>query len=80
MKAQLAAQIIATMNEDGLTMHAAERVTGFTAEALGRIHEIDLKGFSLDDLVQIVNRLAPDVDVALTFSRSRTRHVRPRNF
>lgn len=68
MKAKLAAEIIAVLDKRKLTVRAAEEITGVAAADISRVRNADLAKFTLDRLVRILHRLAPDVEVGLTFS------------
>jgi predicted XRE-type DNA-binding protein len=64
-KALLAAEIIKTLDQDGLTVRAAHARTGIAAADFSRIRNADLARFTLDRLVGIINRLGGRVEVKL---------------
>ena len=64
-KALLAAEIIKTLDRDGLTVRAAHARTGIAAADFSRIRNADLSRFTLDRLVGIINRLGARVEVKL---------------
>lgn len=69
-KALLAAEIIKTLDKDGLTVRAAQARTGIAAADFSRIRNADLARFTLDRLVGIINRLGARVEIKL-----KVRHV-----
>ncbi len=64
-KALLAAEIIKTLDRDGLTVRAAHARTGIAAADFSRIRNADLARFTLDRLVGIINRLGSRVELKL---------------
>ncbi len=62
-KALLAAEIIKALDRDGLTVRAAHTRTGIAAADFSRIRNADLRRFTLDRLVGIINRLGARVEV-----------------
>ena len=69
-KALLAAEIIKSLDRDGLTVRAAHARTGIAAADFSRIRNADLARFTLDRLVGIINRLGARVDVKLKIKPS----------
>jgi predicted XRE-type DNA-binding protein len=65
LKALLAAEIIKSLDRDGLTVRAAHARTGIAAADFSRIRNADLGRFTLDRLVGIINRLGSHVEVKL---------------
>jgi predicted XRE-type DNA-binding protein len=65
LKALLAAEIIKTLDRDGLTVRAAHARTGFAAADFSRIRNADLARFTADRLVSILNRLGSSVEVRI---------------
>ncbi|MGF9562445.1 helix-turn-helix transcriptional regulator [Neorhizobium sp. JUb45] len=57
MKAQLASEIIATLDRRKLTVREGEKLTGVTAADLSRIRNADLGRFTIDRLVRVLNAL-----------------------
>jgi len=55
-KAILAAEIIKALDREGLSVRAAESRTGIAAAAFTRIGYADLRRFSVDRLISIINR------------------------
>ena len=65
MKALLAAQIIKTLDRETLSVRKAQERTGIAAADFSRIRNADLKRFTLDRLMGIVNKLGSRVEVSL---------------
>jgi predicted XRE-type DNA-binding protein len=63
LKALLAAEIIKALDRQGLTVRAAQRQTGIAAADLSRIRNADLRRFTIDRLISIVNRLGSRLDI-----------------
>jgi predicted XRE-type DNA-binding protein len=66
IKADLAAEIIATLRERRLTGRAAAKLAGVQTADMSRIRHADLSRFTIDRLVTILNRLDRHVEVRLT--------------
>ena len=62
-KALLASQIIKLMDRQKLTVRAAHARTRIAAADFSRIRRFDLKRFTLDRLVTILNRLGSQVEI-----------------
>lgn len=62
-KAILAAEIIKTLDREGLSVRAAHGRTGVAAADFSRIRHADLGRFTLDRLMSIMNRLGARVEV-----------------
>ena len=67
MKALLAAEILKTLDREKLTVRQAQERTGIAAADFSRIRSVDLKRFTLDRLMGIVNKLGSRVEVSLKF-------------
>ena len=65
MKAILAAEIIKMMDRERLTVRGAQARTGVAAADFSRIRNADLRRFTLDRLVSILNRLGARVEVKI---------------
>ena len=65
LKALLAAEIIKTLDRDGLTVRAAHARTGIAAADFSRIRNADLARFTADRLLGIINRLGARVEIKL---------------
>lgn len=63
LKAILAAQIIRVLNERGLTVRAAEQLTGTAAADFSRIRRVKLDRFTIDRLMLILAKLDQRVEV-----------------
>ena len=66
MKAQLAADIIATLNKRGLSARAGAKAAQVDAADIQRIRNADLSRFTLDRLVRIAWRLGRRVEMKIT--------------
>lgn len=66
MKAQLAAEIIATLDRRKLTVREGEKLTGITAADLSRIRNADLGRFTIDRLVRVLNALDRRVTIKVS--------------
>jgi predicted XRE-type DNA-binding protein len=71
-KAILAAEIIKTLDRDGLSVRAAHDRTGIAAADFSRIRNADLGRFTLDRLMSILNRLGARIEVKIRVHRSET--------
>ena len=69
-KAVLAARVIAALDERGLGVREAVRVTGFAAADFSRIRNADLGRFTLDRLMKMIGALDDRMRVTV--------HVAPR--
>jgi predicted XRE-type DNA-binding protein len=65
LKALLAAEIIKTLDHEGMTVRAAHARTGIAAADFSRIRNADLGRFTVDRLVGIINRLGARVEIKL---------------
>jgi predicted XRE-type DNA-binding protein len=63
VKAILAAEIIKALDREGLSVRAAQRLTGIAAADFSRIRHADLGRFTVDRLMAILNRLGSRVDI-----------------
>lgn len=66
LKALLAAEIIAVLDDRALTVRKAEDQTGIAAADFSRIRKVKLDRFTIDRLMTILKRLDQDVDVRVT--------------
>ena len=65
LKAILAAEIIKALDRDRLTVRAAHDRTGIAAADFSRIRNADLRRFTADRLMSIINRLGSQVEVKI---------------
>lgn len=65
-RAILAAEIGKTLAAEKLTVRAAEKLTGVAAADFSRIRQAKLKGFTIDRLMTILDRLNRDVQVSVS--------------
>lgn len=70
LKCLLAAEILKTLDRDGLTVRAAAEKTGTAAADFSRIRKLDLDRFTVDRLMTIVNRLGGRVEVSVKVKRA----------
>ena len=77
IKADLAAEIIATLRERRLTGGAAAKRAGVQTADISRIRNADLSRFTIDRLVTILNRLNRKVEVRLTVRAVPAAHSAP---
>ncbi len=66
LKAKLAAKIIGTLNEEKLKGKKAVEVLGLAEADISRIRNADLKRFTIDRLVEVLNRLSLQVEISIT--------------
>lgn len=71
-RAILAAEIIRTLNKNGLSTREAEKLTGVAHSEFSRIRNARLERFTLDRMIAILGKLDEDVEVNVTF-RPRSR-------
>jgi predicted XRE-type DNA-binding protein len=70
LKALLAAQIIKVLDRQELTVRAAEAQTGIAAADFSRIRQVKLDRFTIDRLMNILERLDQRVEVKVKFKPS----------
>ncbi|MFN7924918.1 MAG: helix-turn-helix transcriptional regulator [Bryobacteraceae bacterium] len=73
-KSILAAEIIKTLDRDGLTVREAHGRTGIAAADFSRIRNADLGRFTVDRLMSIVNRLGSRIEIKVRVHRPTTAH------
>jgi len=71
-RAILAAKILKTLDERGLSTREAEKLTGVAHSEFSRIRNAKLERFTLDRMITILGKLDEDVEVNVTF------HIRQR--
>jgi len=69
-KAILAAEIIRTLDREGLSVREAQRRTGIAAADFSRIRNADLGRFTVDRLMSIINRLGSRLEVKVKVRRA----------
>ena len=62
-KAILATEIVKALDREGLSVRGAHGRTGIAAADFSRIRNADLKRFTVDRLMSIINRLGSRVEV-----------------
>jgi predicted XRE-type DNA-binding protein len=68
MRAELAAEIIRELRERRLSQRQATEITGLAQPDISRINNADLKGFTIDRLVTVLNRLNQHVELRISRS------------
>jgi len=71
-RAILAAKILKTLDERGLSTREAEKLTGVAHSEFSRIRNAKLERFTLDRMITILGKPDEDVEVNVTF------HIRQR--
>ena len=71
-KAILAAEIIKTLDAEGLSVRKDHAHTGIAAADFSRIRNADLRRFTVDRLMAITNRLGSQVEVSIKVRRQST--------
>jgi predicted XRE-type DNA-binding protein len=69
-RALLAAEIIAVLDESGISAQAAAAMTGVAASEFSRIRNVKLDRFTIDRMITILGKLGQEVEVSIS--------VRPR--
>jgi predicted XRE-type DNA-binding protein len=69
-KAILASEIIKALDREQLTVRAAQSRTGIAAADFSRIRNADLRRFTADRLISILNRLGSRVEVKVRVRRA----------
>src|SRR5689334_1091288 len=64
-KAVLAAEIIKALDQEGLSVRGAQGRTGIAAADFSRIRNADLRRFTVDRLMLIINRLGSRVEIKI---------------
>ena len=64
-KAILAAEIIKTLDREGLSVREAQTRTGIAAADISRIRNAHLARFTIDRLMSVINRLGSRVEIKL---------------
>ena len=72
MKALLAAEILKILDREGLSVRAAHGRTGLAAADFSRIRNADLKRFTVDRLMWVINRLGSRVEVKVKVRSARS--------
>lgn len=69
LKAILAAEIIKTLDKNGLTVRKAQSLTGIDAGDFSRVCNADFRRISVERLMAMINRLGSRVEVAVKLRR-----------
>ena len=73
LKADLSGKIMDILDKKGWSQRQASKQTGIDQADICRIRNADLKGFTIDRLVKILNNLNHKVEVTVRPIRHRTR-------
>lgn len=65
LRAILAAKIIGVLDDRHLTIRKAQELTGIAAADFSRIRQVKLERFTVDRLMNILDRLGQDVEVSV---------------
>ena len=71
LKAILAAEIIETLDREGLSVRKAQRLTDIDAGDFSRVRNADFRRISVERLMTMINKLGARVEVAV-----KVRHVK----
>lgn len=77
IKTDLAAEIIGILRERQLTGAAAAKLAGVQTADISRIRNADLSRFTIDRLVNVLNRLNRHVEVRVTVRSGAAEHAAP---
>ncbi|HYB71801.1 MAG TPA: helix-turn-helix transcriptional regulator [Candidatus Sulfotelmatobacter sp.] len=69
LKAILAAEIIKTLDQRGLSVRRAQALTGIDAGDFSRVRNADFRRISVERLMAMINRLGSHVEVAVKVRR-----------
>ena len=72
LKAILAAEIIKTLDRDGMSVRKAQSLTGIDAGDFSRVRSADFRRISVERLMAMINRLGSRVEVKVKVRRSAT--------
>jgi len=75
LKAILAAEIIKTLDKEGLSVRRAHSLTGIDAGDFSRVRNADFRRISVERLMAMINGLGSRVHVAVKVSRGDVRHA-----
>jgi len=78
LKAILAAEIIKSLDRQGLSVRQAHAQTGIAAADFSRIRNADLGRFTVDRLMTILNRLGSRIDVKVSIRKTGRRAAEAR--
>lgn len=71
-RALLAAEIIGVLDDEGLTTKQAQARTGVDQSEFARIRSVELRRFTIDRLITILNKLGRTVDLRIDLGTSQT--------
>lgn len=76
-RAILAAKIINVLDERGLSVRAAEKLTRVAASEFSRIRNAKLERFTIDRMITILGKLGQDVEVTVNVRQRRDGPMTP---
>jgi predicted XRE-type DNA-binding protein len=74
-KALLAAEIIAILDDEGLSVRAAQERAGVPYTDFSRIRNVDLDRFTIDRLMKVLNRLGCRVEMSVSVKKRKLESV-----
>ena len=77
LKAALAAKIIKTLDNKGLSVRKARNLTGIDTGDFSRIRKADFRRISVERLVAMLNGLGLRVEVAVKLERAKAQNAAP---
>jgi predicted XRE-type DNA-binding protein len=75
-RALIAAKIIQTLEERGLSTRDAEKLTGVSHSDFSRIRTTQLRRFTLDRLIAILGKLDREVEINVSFTPAKQNAVK----
>ena len=75
LKAILAAEIIKTLDQEGLSVRKAQSLTGIDAGDFSRVRNADFRRIRVERLMAMINGLGSRVEVAVKVRRTAARHA-----
>ena len=75
LKAILAAEIIKTLDKNGVSVRKAQSLTGIDAGDFSRVRNADFRRISVERLMAMINGLGSRVEVAVKIRRAEVRHA-----
>jgi predicted XRE-type DNA-binding protein len=76
-KAVLAAKIIGVLDDGGISVRRAHKLTGFAAADFSRVRQARLQRFTIERLISMLVKLNDDVEVSLDVRPRGHGHVMP---
>lgn len=67
LRALLASQVIKSLDAQSLSVRKAQELTGINASEFSRIRQVKLERFTIDRLINVLERLGEQVEVEVSF-------------